>query len=152
MTKDSKETSKPLSKGGDETKATAKEKVTPIDTTTVKYWHEGKLGMIAFDKGKDNKGEPVNEFIYFRDHVYETSDTKLIKQLDNYCEANPHIAKRLDVYEEMLNSQPANVVMDINGKKVSVPMEALTDAFKEQLAKEQANRGEQTLVRGVITS
>ena len=130
-----------------------KEKVKEVETDQVKYWHEGWAGMVVLKTGKEPlTDKPIEKFIYFTDHFYATEDKEEIKLLDAICDRAPNIMKRFDDYQIMVDSTPKTVAMEINGKKVIVPMDALTDSFKEQLAKEELPSTQPTLKRDMLTS
>jgi len=114
-----------------------KNEAVPLDTEKAVYRHEGKSGMIVLHMGNEQfTNKPIERIINFMNHVYSTTDPEEIKLLDEITKLPTPTLYKFDEYKELVESQPAFIVMELNGKKMKVPVSALEDSYKEMFYKE----------------
>lgn len=135
---------------GEKTKK-LKDNVTEVNEEEVTYWHKGRKGIIHYIAGTDATGKPIEKKIEFINHIFKTTDTALKAHLDILAERSPHILKRYNEYEIAKLSEPREIIMDIGGKKVRVPVEAMKESYlKEYLLEEETE--EVKTIHGAIRS
>lgn len=131
----------PKPEASEKPQAESKElKPTQIDSAEVTYRHKARQGMVALFLGKEPlTSKPIEKFVKFSEHLYKTSDATEIEKLDEWClKANGEI-QRFDEYKLMVNSQPQEIAMEIDGKKVKVPLKLLEDAYKQNQTNAKQN-------------
>lgn len=121
-----------------ETKKKKIEEAIPLETEKgeVIFWHKGRAGMVSYEIGIDQfTRKPISKEIKFINHRYPTSDPDEIKALDTFGEKTKMV-RRLDEYKQALAQEPKFVVMEINGKKVKIPLSALKDSYAKDVEEE----------------
>lgn len=124
-----------------------------IKDDVVTFWHMGRAGFLVYETGKEPlTGKPIEKMVKFVNHIYNTSNQEEIKILDEVCERSPNVMKRFSEYELLKSSKPEYLAMEINGKKVKVPISALEDSYKKEIEKElEGNENVKTVTGAGIT-
>ena len=105
----------------------------------VAYRHAARQGMVSLLLGTEPlTNKPIERIIQFRDHLYSTKDPVEIEKLDAWCEKAPESVKRFDYYKLLEAAQPQYVTMEVDGKKVRVPMELLKEAYIKNTEQENS--------------
>ena len=124
-----------------------------IKDDEVTFWHMGRAGFLVYETGKEPlTGKPIEKMVKFVNHIYKTDNKEEIKILDEVCERSPKVIKRFSEYELLKSSKPEYLAMEINGKKVKVPISALEESYKNEIEKElEGSEQIKTVSNGGIT-